>query len=146
MIFEPLVSEDIAKALQLECSANPYPWSEAAFTSSMTDNYINFKLLSNDQQMLGFYIAQQIADQFELFNICVAPAEQGKGYGRLLLQHFLAEAKACGAIEALLEVRSGNHAAIALYQRAGFIIDGVRKHYYVNPAGKEDALLMRHVV
>jgi [ribosomal protein S18]-alanine N-acetyltransferase len=143
MIFESLTIEDVAIVLPLERAANAYPWTEAAFNSSMAGNYLNFKLLNSDRQLVGFYIAQLIADQLELFNICVSVAEQGKGYGRLLLQHFLAQGKLRGATEALLEVRANNHRAIALYQHTGFSADGLRKHYYVDSAGKEDAVLMR---
>jgi ribosomal-protein-alanine N-acetyltransferase len=39
-----------------------------------------------------------------------------------------------------LEVRSGNSAAIALYERLGFVPVGRRKNYYERP--REDALLM----
>ena len=42
-----------------------------------------------------------------------------------------------------LEVRTGNETAIRLYERMGFVGDGIRKAYYSDPV--EDALLMtRH--
>jgi ribosomal-protein-alanine N-acetyltransferase len=39
-----------------------------------------------------------------------------------------------------LEVRISNRAAIALYERAGFVQDGRRRGYYRDP--EEDAVLM----
>ena len=39
-----------------------------------------------------------------------------------------------------LEVRPGNAAAIALYEKFGFVEVGRRKNYYEKP--KEDALIM----
>jgi len=142
MKLEPLNVYDIGLILALEHEANVYPWTESAFSSSFSSSYFNFKLLDENSSLLGFYIAQQVVDQLELFNICVAKNEHGKGYGQVLLEHFIAEGRLRGAVEALLEVRSSNHSAIALYQRNGFAVNGLRKGYYTGVTGKEDALLM----
>ena len=139
---ELLSHADIAAVLHLEQAANSYPWTEAAFASSFADSYFSYKLLDNAGNIVGFYIAQLILEQLELFNICVAPTQQGKGYGHILMQHFLKEGAARGATDVFLEVRSSNLSAIALYQRYGFTQAGLRKGYYVSSAGKEDALLM----
>lgn len=142
MKIELLTQQDVPHLLQIEQQANLYPWQQNAFVSSFADSYFSYKLLDDNGGIQGFYFAQLILEQLELFNICVAKATQGKGYGKLLLAHFLAEGQSRGAVEALLEVRSNNYAAIALYQRAGFSINGRRKDYYVSTDGKEDALLM----
>jgi [ribosomal protein S18]-alanine N-acetyltransferase len=41
-----------------------------------------------------------------------------------------------------LEVRTSNVAAIAFYRLAGFSLIGVRRGYYQNANGSEDALVM----
>ena len=41
---------------------------------------------------------------------------------------------------ATLEVRAGNKAAIALYEKLGFVVAAARKAYY--PDNKEDAIVM----
>ncbi len=140
--FELLSRDDLAEILRIEQAANSYPWSEAAFASSFTDCYFSYKLLDSTGTILGFYIAQLILEQLELFNICVAPTEQGKGYGGQLMRHFLQEGASRGATEAFLDVRSNNFAAIRLYQQHGFTQTGLRKGYYISNIGNEDALLM----
>ncbi|MEO3879841.1 ribosomal protein S18-alanine N-acetyltransferase [Rheinheimera fenheensis] len=142
MKIEFASAADVGQMLQIEREANKYPWTEQAFNSSFTCSYFSYKLLDKAGEMQGFYIAQLILEQLELFNICVASNAQGKGYGKALLLHFLTEGQSRGAAEALLEVRSNNHAAIALYQKAGFSINGQRKGYYVSADGKDDAILM----
>ena len=42
----------------------------------------------------------------------------------------------------ILEVRAGNTAARALYERMGFRTVGYRAEYYATSQGREDALLM----
>jgi ribosomal-protein-alanine N-acetyltransferase len=52
----------------------------------------------------------------------------------------LAEAVAAGLTRATLEVRRSNDAALRLYQRFGFAIEGIRPDYYTQPV--EDALVL----
>ena len=66
----------------------------------------------------------------------------GQGLGK----QFLAEAISalpCSVEQLFLEVRDGNHAAVALYESAGFNQVGVRPNYYKVPGQtrKDDALL-----
>lgn len=142
MKIELLSQHDIPRLLQIEQQANPYPWQLNAFQSSFGDCYFGYKLLDANGTLQGFYIAQLILEQLELFNICVATEAQGQGYGKALLQHFLHEGASRGATEAFLEVRSSNDSAIALYEKCGFSINGIRKNYYVYGDTKADALLM----
>ena len=52
----------------------------------------------------------------------------------------LAVSLTLGAETVLLEVRASNAAAIGLYEKYGFVRNGLRKGYYSHP--KEDAVLM----
>ena len=63
-----------------------------------------------------------------------------RGIAAVLLEGFMAEARARGAEQMLLEVRESNIPAIRLYERYGFTAYNKRKNYYRNPA--EDAVLM----
>uniref|UniRef100_UPI0040483CA4 ribosomal protein S18-alanine N-acetyltransferase n=1 Tax=Rheinheimera sp. TaxID=1869214 RepID=UPI0040483CA4 len=146
MKIELLSPHDISRLVKIEQHANPYPWQQHAFVSSFADSYFSYKLLDDSDEIQGFYFAQLILEQLELFNICVASDMQGRGYGKTLLQHFLQEGRSRGATEAFLEVRSTNHNAIALYEKCGFSKTGVRKNYYVQGDNKADAILMAIVI
>lgn len=83
-----------------------------------------------------------VLDEAELLDIGVAPTARRQGLGARLLAEVIATARAAGATRLMLEVRAGNQAAQALYQRAGFMVTGRRKGYYPAPDGREDACLM----
>ena len=73
----------------------------------------------------------------------MAPAWQGLGHGRALLQAVQARAQALGLASLWLEVRQSNLRARALYRRYGFAEVGLRRAYYPAVGGREDAVVMR---
>ena len=141
MNFDVVTTSDIAAMLEIERQANPYPWPESAFKSSFSDLYRNIKLTQQDT-LVGFVICKVVADQAELFNICVNPAYQGQGFGKQLLQQLILMLQQSAATELWLEVRASNTVAKHLYETHGFNCVDVRPNYYQNATGKEDALIM----
>lgn len=87
----------------------------------------------------GMALARVAADESELLTIGVLPEARGQGVGRHLLSQVIAEVKSRGAACLLLEVAETNHAAQALYHRAGFQHAGLRRNYYA--PGAHAALL-----
>ncbi|WP_265448041.1 ribosomal protein S18-alanine N-acetyltransferase [Flexivirga meconopsidis] len=86
----------------------------------------------------GVDCAGQTAD---VMTVGVAPAAQGSGLGRRLLDWMTDEATASGAEALLLEVRADNERARNLYLRAGFEQLQTRRGYY--QPGNVDAHVMR---
>jgi ribosomal-protein-alanine N-acetyltransferase len=83
------------------------------------------------------------AGEGHILNCCVAPAWQGRGFGRHLVEHLIDVARDHGTQCLFLEVRPTNIPAVGLYQRLGFSTIGVRRGYYPADQGLEDALVMR---
>ena len=75
-------------------------------------------------------------------DICVAPAYQGQGIAKQLLNAFIEHGEQYQAENLFLEVRESNKPAIGLYESAGFSSMSVRKNYYPTATGNEDAILM----
>lgn len=141
VLIRPALETDIDAMLAIEQSATSHPWSRATFSGCFGERYFNFVLQQGDE-ILGFYIGNFVAGEASLFDICVAPKAQGQGFGRLLLEHFIAQAEAKQAFDCWLEVRESNQSAIQLYQSAGFHQNGKRANYYPTANGHEDAILM----
>lgn len=89
----------------------------------------------------GFLVARNVAHEWELENILVAPAMRRKGLGKQLVDALLAHATETDSECVFLEVRESNSSARSLYEGMGFQQTGRRKSYYVNPL--EDAILYR---
>ena len=90
--------------------------------------------------LCAYLTAYSVAGELEIVNVAVLPALRGRGIGRALLRFFLEQGRLRGASRAVLEVRSGNVAARALYAGCGFVQVGVRKGYYADSG--EDALVL----
>ncbi|OAN85023.1 hypothetical protein A8B78_05845 [Jannaschia sp. EhC01] len=91
----------------------------------------------------GFALLQIIAPEAELITISILPALRGQGHGRALLAKTILTAQENGADMLFLEVEATNAAALALYEKAGFIVTGRRTGYYTYPDGPAvDAITM----
>lgn len=141
VLIRPATQADIPAMFSIEQQATSHPWTQALFESCFGERYFNAVLLQ-DEQIRGFYIGQLIAGEASLFDLAVAPVAQGQGFGRLLLEDFIANADHRDAFECWLEVRESNHRAIRLYQQAGFHQTGKRPNYYPTATGQEDAIMM----
>jgi ribosomal-protein-alanine N-acetyltransferase len=91
----------------------------------------------------GMIITRIAADEVEVLTLAVIPKVRRQGIGKRLIDAALTLAQARGARTAFLEVSVNNHAAQALYERAGFEPAGRRKRYY---ADGTDALVLRRTL
>lgn len=78
----------------------------------------------------------------ELDRVVVAPEARGSGIGTALVDAVAADAQAAGVEVLTLEARGNNHAAIALYERAGFRRTGVLRNVVVVGSARHDVILM----
>lgn len=76
--------------------------------------------------------------------IAIYEGRQGNGFGRSLLAHLIEWAKLNPNIEKImLHVRSSNQRAIELYQKMGFLVEGVRiKQIKLGPNSYVDNIAM----
>ena len=92
--------------------------------------------------VVGFSLFRTVADESELLLIGVAPAEQRRGIGKLLLEDFIDRARQAQLRRVHLEVRDGNP-AIGMYRAAGFSPVGRRRNYYHGLSGNRyDAITL----
>ncbi|QPF72308.1 ribosomal protein S18-alanine N-acetyltransferase [Roseateles sp. DAIF2] len=134
---------DVEAVLAIEQRAYEFPWTRGNFIDSLAAGYEAFVLRDEADALLGYCLAMPGVGELHLLNITVAPALQGRGHARGMLDALQALARAQGCEQIWLEVRQSNERARAVYQRYGFAEVGQRRAYYPAAQGRrEDAVLM----
>jgi ribosomal-protein-alanine N-acetyltransferase len=138
----PMRLDDIAEVLAIEVRAYEFPWTDGVFRDCFKAGY-SLWVLESAAGIVGYGVLSAAAREAHILNLCVAPELQGQGHGRRLLDRLVDLARWHQVERIFLEVRPSNHAAIALYHRAGFCEIGNRPNYYpAKGSRREDAVVM----
>lgn len=151
--FFPVTPDDIDNLMPIENACHSHPWNRQVFSSCIGGRYFGHYLIQENSLIqesssgqtpviLGFYIGDYIAGESTLMDICVHPDQQGQGFGKKLMQHYIQQAKNLGAEKSLLEVRARNISAQMMYINNGYSEIGRRTGYYPCTIGYEDAIVM----
>ena len=73
-------------------------------------------------------------DTADIMNVSVKEEYRRKGLATKLLDTLFEEGRKRGVKDFTLEVRENNHAARELYEKKGFVFEGIRPKFYSNPA------------
>ena len=138
----PMTDADLPEIAALDAECYPFPWTQGNFADSMHAGY-RCCVYELDGGIVGYAVMMLAVGEAHLLNITIAPAYQGQGWGRTLMQHIIARAQEDHAESLWLEVRPSNVVAQRLYDNLGFDCVAVRKNYYPAVGGREDAVIMR---
>ncbi len=140
MEIVPLAQEHLDQVDAIERACFRRPWSRGLFLEELRLPLAMDRVALVGSQVAAYCCLWLVAGEAQVQNIAVHPAFQRRGLGRFLLLRVLGQARAAGATRVNLEVRTGNIAALSLYESLGFCLEGRRPRYY-QPEG-EDALLL----
>lgn len=138
--IERFSERHILPVASLEREIFSEPWSEQSLSLLCTPDYPSFVSLDARGELAGYIGCARALDELQILNLAVTEKYRRMGVAASLLCALHAYAAEEGIAELSLEVRVGNAAAIALYERYGFGAVGVRKNFYRAPT--EDALVM----
>lgn len=136
-----MAEDDLDRVLQNELRSYAYPWSYGNFLDCLKERK-DCRVAEVDGRIVGHGVLAVGAGEAHVLNVCIAPEQQGRGFGRALLAHLLDRARVLGAEMVFLEVRASNRPALELYESMGFNAIAVRRNYYPAPFGHEDAQVM----
>jgi ribosomal-protein-alanine N-acetyltransferase len=137
-------SPRMAEALaQVHALGFPQPWSVDDIATTL-DGPGAYGFLVAEDDPLGMILCRVAADDAEVLTLAVAPQARRQGIGQALVAAAAQAGEAAGATAMFLEVAVDNPAALALYERAGFLRIALRTDYYDRGTdGSCDAVVMR---
>lgn len=138
--IEPMQAQDVPEVYRIETESIQNPWSEKALAEELENSLAVFFVVRGPEGIRGYYGLHRVLDEADLVSIAVDARSRRQGLGAQLMEHMLNWCHKQDVVRLTLEVRVSNAPARALYQRFGFVEDGIRRGYYQNP--KEDAMLM----
>jgi [ribosomal protein S18]-alanine N-acetyltransferase len=146
-LIRALVPEDLDRVPVLAAGSEGPRWTrsdyEGILLADPADPLQRCGLVAlSDGYLAGFAVTSWLRHETaaELEGVFVDRGLRRQGAGSALVAACMAWAAKTGATTVRLEVRASNAPALALYQRYGFSITGVRRAYYSVPV--EDALLL----
>jgi len=118
--------------------SDPWPLEEILWEINNPDS-ICLVALKNDI-VTGYVTMRHLVDEGHISSIAVHEDYRKNGVGSVLMDGLASIAKSHDMVALTLEVRIGNRAAMGLYHKHGFKVEGYRRGYYSYPT--EDAAIM----
>lgn len=135
-----LREEDIEELSRIESACFSMPWSADAFRDLLFRDYCTYLVALADGRVAGCCGYTNICDEANIDNVVVAPEYRNCGIAQIMLKELLDQGQQSGVEAFTLEVRISNLTAIHIYEKFGFVTEGVRPDFYEKP--REDAAIM----
>lgn len=148
IIISRMSEHDLLEVVEIEEQSGLSRWGWGAYYAELQSANRNLMLIAcpskspiiEHRRIAGYIVARETTGELHINNVAVREQYRRRGIGRSLLCRILDEARRLGVTSAFLEVRSGNTAAQALYEKCGFRAIARRTNYYSEP--QEDAVVM----
>ena len=137
--YRRMTPEDVPYISRLEEETFSMPWSADSFLEMIGKEDARYYVAERDGQLLGGCGVLMIAGEGNITNVVVAPEARNQGIATGMLRHLMEEGNREGLTAYTLEVRVSNAAAIHVYEKLGFVSEGIRPGFYEKPA--EDAAI-----
>lgn len=132
--------ELLPQVQRIEQQCFSLPWTEAMIRMQLQPDSHVFLTAETEGVVVGYVGMLYVLDEGYISNVAVRPDFRRRGVAEALLRALEARSRALRLSFLTLEVRAGNAAAVALYEKRGYRVVGRRKNYYEKPT--EDAILM----
>ena len=136
----PLEERHVSELAKIEAELFSLPWSENAFADLLKHDYCHYLVADENGDPVGFAGMTLLGDEGDIDKVMVELGHQRQGIADAMLEALFSLGAEKGAAAYTLEVRASNTPAIRLYEKHGFVSEGVRPRFYEKPT--EDALIM----
>lgn len=144
--------EDLEEVTALEASCFSMPWKYRDFEEALANPDRVYLVAEpdnppagNSDRILGGCMLSNVAGEGDISNVAVREKyRKNKIATELMAQLVKLGTERYGIMVYTLEVRSQNMAARGLYEKLGFVSQGIRPHFYDRP--KDDAVIMKKLI
>lgn len=140
LTIEELTEKDVEAVSKIEARTFSMPWSAKDFLNMVQDKNALYLVAKEDGVPVACCGVRNILGEGEITNVVVDKPYRGRKISSQMLFELIERGKEMGIEAFTLEVRKSNRIAIHLYEKAGFVVEGVRKNFYEKPV--EDGLIM----
>jgi ribosomal-protein-alanine N-acetyltransferase len=138
----PATEADLPQVAQIEGQSIRPPWAVDAFRAELDKPHSKFWVVTDnetDEKVYAYAVFSYPAEQAHIVTFAVHPDFRRRGMAIYLLRQIISFVMREGGESVILEVRKGNGAAVALYQKLGFMVIRTLPAYYPD---KEDGFVM----
>lgn len=124
---------DLSEMDRIEQESFNTPWSRELIRGAIYNMRYEVRVIGSDEQgLLGFYIAHGVQRRGNLDNLVVDRSHRRQGNGRRLLDDWIQRSRRAGHTSLTLQVNVANKGAQTLYEGYGFRARRLLKGYYTN--------------
>lgn len=135
-----MTKEHLDDVMKIEWECFPIPWSRKSMEDELERKIAYYFVALVDGIVAGYGGMWHVVTEGHITNIAVSEKFRRLGVGNAIVSKMIELAEEKDMLGVTLEVRVSNEAAISLYKKHGFKIEGLRKEYYDD--NKEDAYIM----
>ncbi|MBO5472679.1 MAG: ribosomal protein S18-alanine N-acetyltransferase [Lachnospiraceae bacterium] len=138
--YRQMVPADVPFISRLEEETFSMPWSAEDFLKMIEQKDARYYVAEEEGRLLGGCGVLLIVGEGSITNVVIVPEARNKGVATGLMRYMMEEGAREGIEAYTLEVRVSNAPAIHLYEKLGFVSEGIRPGFYEKPT--EDAMIM----
>ena len=140
ILIRRLEPEDVEPLARIEEREFSMPWSAEDFEKLIDKENCLYLVAEADGQVVGSCGMTFGFGEGNIDNVVVSREFQNEGIAQRLLEELFVQGSQAGVSAFTLEVRVSNAPAIHVYEKLGFISEGIRPRFYEKPV--EDAMIM----
>ena len=139
-VFRLCEEKDLTAVMELDREAFFDPWSLDTWQRELQNPIAIWIVEEVDRTVVGYAGIWNVSGEAQIMRVAVRKALRNQGLGLMLTQELIQKAWEAGAEAVTLEVRESNIAAQKVYERCGFVSQGIRPGYYSDTG--EGAVIM----
>jgi len=141
LLIRDMTTDDVDRVSRIEEENFSMPWHRESFLQMIESDNALYVVAELDGEIVGTCGIITCLDEGDISNVVVDSAFRGRGIAYEMVGTAIKKAHDELYINNFtLEVRASNKAAISLYEKLGFVSEGIRPAFYEKPV--EDAIIM----